>query len=262
MECDNNPQTYSSLDWDLHSFGVLNADMSLVMQTTPFSPSEFSTGYLEDAIFQWNDRCKRRRMLLFGHEHMPSSSDNLLQDCWSAYYNEDPSKNFTYLSHRSNVNISSGNPVNSLINSISDGETMSTEMKAQEGESAHEHLSSSSSSYKDSMTQNSDEKENMITKDPIALESRCCGTKKGRVRVAYPFAVVKPGGIEGDVTLNDINERILMRPTRPVRHPVGDFACVPCVSVDGPGLSGKSVVALTRIHTQGRGTITIIKTRG
>lgn len=81
-------------------------------------------------------------------------------------------------------------------------------------------------------------------------------------RVAYPFAVVKPGGLEGDVTLNDINERILMRPTRPVRHPVGKFACHPFVSGDGPGLSGKAVVALTRIQTQGRGTVTIIRTRG
>lgn len=81
-------------------------------------------------------------------------------------------------------------------------------------------------------------------------------------KVVYPFALVKPGGVEGDITLNDINERILMPPTRPVRHPVGDFACRPCVSADGPGLSGKAVVALTRIHTQGRGTITIIRTKG
>lgn len=81
-------------------------------------------------------------------------------------------------------------------------------------------------------------------------------------RMVYPFALVKPGGVEGDMTLNDINERILMPPTRPVRHPVGDFACRPCVSPDGPGLSGKAVVALTRIQTQGRGTITIIRTKG
>lgn len=81
-------------------------------------------------------------------------------------------------------------------------------------------------------------------------------------KVVYPFALVKPGGVDGDVTLNDINERILMPPTRPVRHPVGDFACRPLVSPEGPGLSGKAVVAFTRIHTPGRGTITIIRTRG
>lgn len=92
--------------------------------------------------------------------------------------------------------------------------------------------------------------------------------KRGKKRminkkVAYPFTLVKPGGKEGDVTLNDINRRILMTPNRPVRHPVGDFACRPLISsADGPGLSGKAVVALTRIHTQGRGTITIVRTRG
>lgn len=78
----------------------------------------------------------------------------------------------------------------------------------------------------------------------------------------YPFGLVKPGGREEDVTLNDINERILMTPSRPVRHPVGDFASRPCVSTQGPGLSGKAVVALTRIQTQGRGTVTIIRTKG
>lgn len=86
--------------------------------------------------------------------------------------------------------------------------------------------------------------------------------KKQAMGVVYPFAVVKPGGLEEEVTLEDINERLLMRPSRPVRHPVGEFACLPCVSGDGPGLSGKAVVGLTRIHTQGRGTITIIRTRG
>ncbi|VFR03202.1 unnamed protein product [Cuscuta campestris] len=87
-------------------------------------------------------------------------------------------------------------------------------------------------------------------------------TEKALAKLAYPFAVVKPGGTEGDLTLDEINERILMPPTRPVKHPVGDFACRPLVSPDGPGLSGKAVVALTRIQTRGRGTITIIRTRG
>ncbi|XP_043695940.1 uncharacterized protein LOC122646449 isoform X3 [Telopea speciosissima] len=92
----------------------------------------------------------------------------------------------------------------------------------------------------------------------LVAEENCCLIKK----VVYPFDMVKPGSIEGDVTLEDINKRILMRPTRPVRHPVGDFACRPCVTADGLGLSGKVVVALTRIRTRGRGTVTIIRTRG
>ncbi|CAH2037683.1 unnamed protein product [Thlaspi arvense] len=81
-------------------------------------------------------------------------------------------------------------------------------------------------------------------------------------RVVYPFGVVKPGGREEDVTLNDINKRILMPSARPVRHPVGAFACRPSVSAHGPGLSGKAVVAFTKIQTLGRGTITIIRTKG
>ena len=86
-----------------------------------------------------------------------------------------------------------------------------------------------------------------------------CGTAK---KMVYPFGLVKPGGEEGDITLKDINKRILMPPSRPLKHPVGVFACRPGVSPHGPGLSGKEVVALTRIHTQGRGTITIIRTKG
>lgn len=89
--------------------------------------------------------------------------------------------------------------------------------------------------------------------------------KKRRMtkKVVYPFAMLKPVGLKGDATLADINERIHMRPTRPVKHPVGKFALGPCVSsAHEPGLSGKVVVGLTRIHTSGRGTITIIRTRG
>lgn len=86
-------------------------------------------------------------------------------------------------------------------------------------------------------------------------------SNKNKILV-YPFGLVKPGGREEDITLNDVNKRILMPPARPVRHPVGDFASRPCISTHGPGLSGKTVVALTRIQTQGRGTITIIRTTG
>jgi hypothetical protein len=80
--------------------------------------------------------------------------------------------------------------------------------------------------------------------------------------VLYPFAVVKPLVLDGG-TLSDVNRRILKRPARPVPHPVGQFACSPVVSsAHGPGLSGKAVVSLTKIRTGGKGTITIIRTRG
>jgi hypothetical protein len=88
--------------------------------------------------------------------------------------------------------------------------------------------------------------------------------EKRGVGVLYPFAVVKPLGLDDGrmTTLSDVNHRILKRPARPVRHPVGPFACGPAVSAHGLGLSGKVVVSLTKIRTGGNGTITIIRTRG
>jgi len=82
--------------------------------------------------------------------------------------------------------------------------------------------------------------------------------------VMYPFDVVKPLGLDAGrmTTLDDVNQRILKRPARPVRHPVGPFACGPAVTAHGIGLSGKAVVSLTKIRTGGKGTITIIRTRG
>lgn len=100
-------------------------------------------------------------------------------------------------------------------------------------------------------------------------EVMCCiplvpheGKAKLATPVAYPFAVVKPSGVEGDVTLNDINQRISMPPTRPIQHPVGDHAKPSSAASSGSGLSGKAVVALTKIHTEGKGTITIMRTKG
>jgi hypothetical protein len=88
--------------------------------------------------------------------------------------------------------------------------------------------------------------------------------EKRGVGVLYPFAVVKPLGLDDGrmTTLDDVNQRILKRPARPVRHPIGPFACGPAVTAHGLGLSGKAVVSLTKIRTGGNGTITIIRTRG
>ncbi|KAH9295528.1 hypothetical protein KI387_039116, partial [Taxus chinensis] len=79
--------------------------------------------------------------------------------------------------------------------------------------------------------------------------------------LAYPFIVLKSSGVKGDVTLNDINKRILMPPKKPIQHLVGDYARSPFVASTGFGLSGKAAVALTKIHTQGKGAITIMRTK-
>lgn len=79
--------------------------------------------------------------------------------------------------------------------------------------------------------------------------------------VVYPFALVKPSGAQGELTLNDINRSIMIpSPRPPHRQASGDDER--SASHSGAGLSGKSVVACTKIHTEGNGTITIMRTRG
>ncbi|XP_058079725.1 protein XRI1-like [Magnolia sinica] len=260
MEFDSSPHTpYPSLGWDFHTFEVFNADMPLAMESS-FS-SDSSTGYLQDAITEWTSHCKRRRMLLYSHNQTENESDHLIQNYWNPIHNEDPFASFSCFSEDNTI--ASDDILNSSLNSVSNGPKSSIETKALEVTiHGNEQVSSSPSSYKDSVTKGPDEKHTLVSRDPISSGSPCRRRKRVGKRVAYPFALVKPGGTDDDVTLDDINERILMRPVRPVRHPVGEFACLPCVSADGPGLSGKAVVALTRIHTQGRGTVTIIRTKG
>lgn len=84
---------------------------------------------------------------------------------------------------------------------------------------------------------------------------------KSSNRVVFPFALVKPSAAQGDVTLSDINQRLLCPPPTPVQKGnATNIAKPPAHS--GAGLSGKSVVTRTKIHTEGNGTITIMRTRG
>jgi hypothetical protein len=83
--------------------------------------------------------------------------------------------------------------------------------------------------------------------------------------VAYPFTLVKPLGIEGDVTLMDINQLISTPPRSALisNSSVSSSVQQPNTKVDyRVGLSGKSVVTRTRICTEGNGTITILRTKG
>ncbi|KAJ6401660.1 hypothetical protein OIU84_016958 [Salix udensis] len=75
--------------------------------------------------------------------------------------------------------------------------------------------------------------------------------------VAYPFAFIKPCGVHGAVTLNEINQRIrtppsqaLLKDEEPAVYPMSAF-------------SGKPVVGKTKIRTEGgKGSITIMRTKG
>ncbi|XP_044465349.1 protein XRI1-like isoform X2 [Mangifera indica] len=74
--------------------------------------------------------------------------------------------------------------------------------------------------------------------------------------VAYPFAFIKPCGVQGDVTLKDINQRILT-PSKS-KHNIEDPAAYPTSA-----FSGKPVVGKTKIRTEGgKGSITIMRTKG
>ncbi|RLM65191.1 hypothetical protein C2845_PM16G05110 [Panicum miliaceum] len=69
--------------------------------------------------------------------------------------------------------------------------------------------------------------------------------------VAYPFTLIKPSWKEGDVTLQDINQRLRAPPKKPPEI-LGTSA-----------FSGKPVIGKTRIKTDGgKGSITILRTKG
>ncbi|KAK4261876.1 hypothetical protein QN277_004814 [Acacia crassicarpa] len=270
-----------SLGWDYQNLGVLNTEMPLVMaenNTTPcFSPpeSDFSSGYLEDALIEFTS--KRRRRLL-PHHTDEQTMNNFDIDLHKNFWNlepiwHQPAENFYCISMNqieSNVREFSDEQISTSMNRIKEElniQSVTTKGQEKTALSTYESPGSSSSSYKIPVTSSTTEEDNLFCIDPTTTSAGSSSEKRRKrviTRVLYPFAMVKPGGIrEGEVTLNDINERILMPPTRPVRHPVGDFAIRPCLSATGTGLSGKAVVALTRIHTQGRkGTITIIRTKG
>lgn len=236
----NQPHSHrSSLNWEIHNLQLLNTDVSHcygagmeMKDTSPFYDhqslldSDLSSGYLEDALFEFSS--KRRRLMMTPDIHHQTSYQNSTPPSYPSYWD---------------------------FNSTGDCDNFG-------GLDVSGNNSTSSSQSKTSInSQFLSEKETLSSSDHVTVGGIEDRKKKVITRVVYPFALVKPGGLKGDMTLNEINERILMPPTRPVRHPVGDFACRPLVSLDGPGLSGKAVVALTRIQTHGRGTITIIRTK-
>ena len=80
--------------------------------------------------------------------------------------------------------------------------------------------------------------------------------------VAYPFTLLKPCGVQGDVTLNDINQRILMPQLRLTYRHHGKYYDTALQSASSMTFSGKAIVSLTTFHTEGKGSITIMRTKG
>jgi hypothetical protein len=103
--------------------------------------------------------------------------------------------------------------------------------------------------------------------------------------VAYPFEFIKPSSIDGEVTLNDINDLIKAKPPHKIKHKNGEEpnsfqasaiylrkTCVHKRRIHAPPphkikhgndeepnsfqvsvISGKPVVHKRRIHTKGKG---------
>ncbi|ESQ33109.1 hypothetical protein EUTSA_v10004908mg [Eutrema salsugineum] len=213
----------------------MNGPPEQIYRSPEMDFSDVSTGYLEDALIESCERSKRRRLLF--DDPSKSLNDSCSQNDWGLHesyscLNSQFITPHVYTDERKSVISSNDEPISTV--------------------------------YESPDTSVSSDKIYVREKSPNEPSSSNCGNKNKRLitRVVYPFGLVKPGAREEDVTLNDINKKILMPSARPVRHPVGDFASRPCISTHGPGLSGKAVVALTRIQTQGRGTITIIRTKG
>ncbi|KAJ6356603.1 hypothetical protein OIU78_004658 [Salix suchowensis] len=132
--------------------------------TSPFFSSlesDFSTGYLEDALLEFNERSKRRRLLLFsteydhGHHDQYEKSNDLPESNWDEENFDDwelMSENFSCLSHIAGVRGTSDEPMMSTsMSNASEEANVKSEIKTPEEEiSAPETLDySSSSSYKD-----------------------------------------------------------------------------------------------------------------
>ncbi|XP_020580699.1 protein XRI1-like [Phalaenopsis equestris] len=83
---------------------------------------------------------------------------------------------------------------------------------------------------------------------------------KSTSSVAYPFALIKPCGSEGNLTLKDINQRLHNPlPTRTKNEEDEKSS----LSFPTSAFSGKPVVLKTKIRTEGgKGSITIMRTKG
>lgn len=94
---------------------------------------------------------------------------------------------------------------------------------------------------------------------PLKAGKSIIGAKKARTSVAFPFELIKPSSIRGDVTLSDINEKLHAPPPYKIRHKSDEEPS----SLQASAISGKPVVHKTKIHTEGgKGSITITRTRG
>ncbi|XP_027334477.1 uncharacterized protein LOC113849077 [Abrus precatorius] len=205
--------------------GVTHSDLTLVES---WFASDTSTGYLEDAIAGWGIWCKQH--------NLPSYSQDQRVNCKSQYLVDQEDLFPTFSSTTSEI--------------LHDRKNFSTRNLSSSQNGTH----AAAAAKLDSAQRNCASKES-DENDALVLRSH-------RKKIAHPFELVKPGGVEGETTLKDINHQMLTSPSKRIPHPVENNVTRSCISNRGFGISGKAVTALTRIHTQGRGSITIIRTKG
>jgi len=90
----------------------------------------------------------------------------------------------------------------------------------------------------------------------LGLKNMIETSKKLITKIVYPFAIIKPSYVQGEVTLKDINQKIHNLPPKSEK-PKEDEELYPTSA-----FSGKPVVSKTMIRTGGKGSITIMRTKG
>ncbi|KAK3155411.1 hypothetical protein QOZ80_2BG0202980 [Eleusine coracana subsp. coracana] len=297
------PQLDWSWDWDLqlHTLGVGEAgDAELQDEATFFqaapgvdSPvsSEASSGYLQDAVAHWNvDSCnKRQRTAATPPPRRPAGVNEDLQFLLESFWDpctegEDISHDLktTIIPEMSCSFVSEEDVADASGREEQRVPSTQTQVSAAQGrEEARRSNAVRAAAPLQKATTAAERRDDRLrpgvhcwepsraaaTTSTTMLGASCSSATAGKEKtgagVLYPFAVIKPLGLDDGcmTTLSDVNQRILKRPARPVRHPVGAFACG-SVTAHGLGLSGKAIVSLTKIRTGGKGTITIIRTRG
>ncbi|XP_042495581.1 uncharacterized protein LOC122074684 isoform X3 [Macadamia integrifolia] len=126
------------------------------MESTLSVDLSTGTGYLQDAIVAWNNRCKRRRISPFCHDNIDEFSKN----CWNSMDYEDPFVKFESL--RENYSpVAERNPLQNWLNSTDKRWTAPLEKMPGEHEYQINQLFASSFSHMDSTTMDPQEE-----KDP------------------------------------------------------------------------------------------------
>ncbi|XP_028800581.1 uncharacterized protein LOC114755861 [Neltuma alba] len=228
--------------------GVTSSDTSL----ESWFSSDRSTGYLEDVIAGWSFWYKQQNLPLYS-----LSQDQKETHCLADQIDIFPPCSSTRTQR--------------LVDdyTIPDNEKFSTGSQSSSPQDTHAASTQEDNPEKRKASIQSDENDTSVSTsfevqwfilqfgfDVLWIPE---GQKK---RIAYPFEMVKRGGANGETVLEDINQQMRMSPAKPIPHPVRDRVRVPCDSDRGFGISGKAVVALTRIHTQGTGSITVVRTEG